>query len=345
MKEPGKKGSAGDILRCTFCNKSQRDVKKLIAGPNVYICDECVDICLDIIAEDRVNEPDAVASPGIGLIEAADKITPGQTEAKRILAAAFTEHAARIASTVTGSAAILIAGPTGTGKNDLVKSMALALSLPLAVIDVPLLFPDAPFKAKHEFPGFDTKPGIVVLNHLDAAAMRGSQKEETRILQRSLISILDGAVVRLAGEANSATIDTSRVLFVAVGTYADISLGPHERFGPEALIRYGYLPELVARFSVFLMLEALGDANLKEYLIRDGGLIAGYKERFKKSGLTITFDSAAVETLVRLGEQRKAGIRGLKAMLDSLAVALACEPWPEGQREFVVDEAFVIRNL
>ena len=59
-----KKGNSGDVLRCSFCNKSQRDVKKLIAGPTVYICDECVDICLDIIAEDRKDEPGSLEGAG-----------------------------------------------------------------------------------------------------------------------------------------------------------------------------------------------------------------------------------------------------------------------------------------
>ena len=59
-----KKGNSGDVLRCSFCNKSQRDVKKLIAGPTVYICDECVDICLDIIAEDRKDEPGTLEAAG-----------------------------------------------------------------------------------------------------------------------------------------------------------------------------------------------------------------------------------------------------------------------------------------
>src|SRR4029079_5273554 len=83
-----KNTNTGDVLRCSFCNKSQKHVKKLIAGPTAYICDECVDICLDIIAEDRdlvdVSTGEQVPK---GLIEAADRITPGHTETKRLLAA------------------------------------------------------------------------------------------------------------------------------------------------------------------------------------------------------------------------------------------------------------------
>src|SRR5260370_40900059 len=84
-----KKGNSGDVLRCSFCNKSQRDVKKLIAGPTVYICDECVDICLDIIAEDRVLEtqaPETKLPKPKEIKEFLDGYVIGQDQAKKKLA-------------------------------------------------------------------------------------------------------------------------------------------------------------------------------------------------------------------------------------------------------------------
>src|SRR4051794_21289225 len=119
------KQATGEVLRCSFCNKSQRDVKKLIAGPKVYICDECVDICIDIIKEDGTTERSDLGTLPKGMIDAADKIIPGQAEAKRLLASAVIEHAARESSTIAMSnlAALLLAGPTGTGKNELVRFM------------------------------------------------------------------------------------------------------------------------------------------------------------------------------------------------------------------------------
>jgi ATP-dependent Clp protease ATP-binding subunit ClpX len=346
MKE--KKGS--DVLRCSFCNKSQRDVKKLIAGPTVYICNECVGVCLEIIKEDLVAE-DIKAGLQAGLIpgdllDVADKTAPGQTEAKRLLAAVMVDHARRDPKDASpAGAALLLGGPTGCGQLELVKSMAAAVGLPVAVIDVPLLFPDAPFKAKHDFPGFDQAAGVILLNHVDAAAMRGGQKDETRRVQQSLMSILDGAVVRLAGENNSTVVDTSRVLFIAVGTFADLVLQPNEGFGREALIRYGFLPELTARFGTFLMLKPLEDQNLREFLTRDGGLIGRYKERFEKHGMNVTFAPSAIETIVRLGDRRKGGIRGLNAIMNTLALALACETLPGAPRDIIVDDAFVVRNV
>src|SRR5574339_638127 len=96
-----KKGNSGDVLRCSFCNKSQRDVKKLIAGPTVYICDECVDICLDIIAEDRKDEPGTMEGSGQlpkpkEIKEFLDLYVIGQERAKKKLAVAVYNHYKRI---------------------------------------------------------------------------------------------------------------------------------------------------------------------------------------------------------------------------------------------------------
>src|SRR5256885_16436774 len=96
-----KKGNSGDVLRCSFCNKSQRDVKKLIAGPTVYICDECVDICLDIIAEDRKDGPgtregSAALPKPKGIKDFLDLYVIGQERAKKKLAVAVSNHSNRI---------------------------------------------------------------------------------------------------------------------------------------------------------------------------------------------------------------------------------------------------------
>ena len=94
-----KKTGNGDVLRCSFCNKSQRDVKKLIAGPTVYICDECVDICLDIIAEDRVLEtqaPETKLPKPKEIKEFLDGYVIGQDQAKKKLAVAVYNHYKRI---------------------------------------------------------------------------------------------------------------------------------------------------------------------------------------------------------------------------------------------------------